>query len=88
MQYILSMCCQFPAVLLPLPCPLTVLLPLTQARARRIACRLEAGMSAINDFAATYTCQSLPFGGVKNSGFDRFAGRQARLWGEGGACGE
>ena len=31
-------------------------------------------MTSINDFAATYMCQSLPFGGVKHSGFDRFAG--------------
>jgi hypothetical protein len=31
-------------------------------------------MSSINDFATTYMCQSLPFGGVKQSGFDRFAG--------------
>lgn len=43
-------------------------------RARGIASRLEAGMSSINDFAATYMAQSLPFGGVKESGFDRFAG--------------
>lgn len=45
-----------------LPCP------------RSIASRLEAGMSTINDFATTYMCQSLPFGGVKHSGFDRFGG--------------
>lgn len=43
-------------------------------RARKIAAQLEAGMSSINDFAATYMAQSLPFGGVKESGFDRFAG--------------
>ena len=36
--------------------------------------RLQAGMTSINDFATTYMCQSLPFGGVKESGFDRFAG--------------
>ena len=46
----------------------------SQARARAIAEKLEAGMSSINDFATTYMCQSLPFGGVKQSGFDRFAG--------------
>lgn len=45
-----------------------------QARARSIAYRLEAGMSSINDFATTYMCQALPFGGVKESGFGRFAG--------------
>jgi hypothetical protein len=44
------------------------------ARARRIGARLEAGMTSINDFASTYMAQSLPFGGVKHSGFDRFAG--------------
>ena len=27
-------------------------------------------MASINDFASTYMCQSLPFGGVKESGFD------------------
>jgi acyl-CoA reductase-like NAD-dependent aldehyde dehydrogenase len=43
-------------------------------RARRIAARLEAGMTSINDFNATYMCQSLPFGGVKMSGFGRFGG--------------
>ena len=35
---------------------------------------LQAGMTSINDFASTYMNQSLPFGGVKESGFDRFAG--------------
>lgn len=44
------------------------------ARARAIGLRLNAGMTSINDFAATYMAQSLPFGGVKESGFDRFAG--------------
>ena len=34
----------------------------------------QAGMTSINDFGSTYMCQSLPFGGVKDSGFDRFAG--------------
>jgi acyl-CoA reductase-like NAD-dependent aldehyde dehydrogenase len=42
--------------------------------ARRIAARLDAGMSSVNDFNATYMCQSLPFGGVKQSGFGRFGG--------------
>ena len=31
-------------------------------------------MTSINDFGSTYMCQSLPFGGVKDSGFDCFAG--------------
>ena len=43
-------------------------------RARALAARLEAGMSSVNDFASTYMSQALPFGGVKDSGFDRFAG--------------
>ena len=46
----------------------------SKRRARRIASKLNTGMSSINDFAATYMAQSLPFGGVKYSGFDRFAG--------------
>lgn len=46
-----------------------------QARARAIARQLDAGMSAINDLGGTtYMSQSLPFGGCKRSGFDRFAG--------------
>lgn len=43
-------------------------------RARHVGSQLQAGMTSINDFATTYMCQSLPFGGVKDSGFDRFAG--------------
>ena len=31
-------------------------------------------MTSLNDFNATYMCQGLPFGGVKASGFGRFAG--------------
>lgn len=31
-------------------------------------------MTTINDFATSYMNQSLPFGGVKESGFDKFAG--------------
>eukprot|EP00268_Persea_americana_P005098 TRINITY_DN11710_c0_g1_i1.p1 TRINITY_DN11710_c0_g1~~TRINITY_DN11710_c0_g1_i1.p1 ORF type:complete len:232 (-),score=55.25 TRINITY_DN11710_c0_g1_i1:375-1070(-) len=43
-------------------------------RATRIASQLHCGLAAINDFASNYMCQSLPFGGVKHSGFGRFAG--------------
>ena len=31
-------------------------------------------MLACNDYATTYMCQSLPFGGLKQSGFGKFAG--------------
>lgn len=43
-------------------------------RAKEIASQLHCGVAAINDFASNYMCQSLPFGGVKDSGFGRFAG--------------
>lgn len=43
-------------------------------RAERIAAQLQTGMININDFGVNYLCQSLPFGGVKASGFGRFAG--------------
>jgi len=43
-------------------------------RATSIASRIRCGMSVVNDFAANYLVQALPFGGVKHSGFDRFAG--------------
>ncbi|KAL3154777.1 hypothetical protein ABBQ38_011323 [Trebouxia sp. C0009 RCD-2024] len=46
----------------------------SKSRANKIARQLQAGMTSINDFGSTYMCQSLPFGGVKDSGFDRFAG--------------
>lgn len=45
-------------------------------RAQAIADRIRTGMVNINDFGINYLCQSLPFGGVKISGFDRFAGRE------------
>jgi aldehyde dehydrogenase (NAD+) len=44
------------------------------ARAKALGQRLHTGMMNVNDFAINYLCQSLPFGGVKISGFDRFAG--------------
>ncbi|UPR01332.1 aldehyde dehydrogenase [Chloropicon primus] len=46
----------------------------SKARAKKIAIQLKTGASSINDFATTYLCQSLPFGGVKESGFDKFGG--------------
>jgi len=46
------------------------------AKARRIASRLQAGMTAINEFGGmTYMAQDLTFGGVKASGFGRLNGR-------------
>ena len=36
---------------------------------------LQAGMVAVNDFAVYYAVQ-LPFGGVKGSGYGRFAGEE------------
>jgi len=45
------------------------------ARAKAVASRLNAGMSCVNDLeGTTYMNQSLPFGGCKKSGYDRFAG--------------
>ncbi|KAF9619816.1 hypothetical protein IFM89_009567 [Coptis chinensis] len=45
-----------------------------QHRAKEMASQIHCGVAAINDFASNYMCQSLPFGGVKHSGFGRFAG--------------
>ena len=44
------------------------------AHVGRVGARLQAGMLACNDYATTYMCQSLPFGGLKESGFGKFAG--------------
>ena len=43
-------------------------------RANTIGRQIYSGMTVVNDFAVNYMVQSLPFGGVKVSGFDRFAG--------------
>eukprot|EP00753_Platysulcus_tardus_P018640 PLAT6991.1.p1 GENE.PLAT6991.1~~PLAT6991.1.p1 ORF type:complete len:615 (-),score=253.81 PLAT6991.1:79-1923(-) len=43
-------------------------------RAERIGQRIRAGMTNLNDFGVNYLVQSLPFGGVSVSGYDRFAG--------------
>jgi acyl-CoA reductase-like NAD-dependent aldehyde dehydrogenase len=40
----------------------------------RVGKRIQAGMLACNDFATCYMCQSLPMGGLKDSGFGKFAG--------------
>ncbi|KXS16074.1 ALDH-like protein [Gonapodya prolifera JEL478] len=47
---------------------------LDSRRGERLMKGLRTGMSNVNDFAINYLCQSLPFGGVGVSGFDRFAG--------------
>ena len=45
------------------------------SRAAKVANSLHAGMSAVNDLeGCTYMSQSLPFGGLKQSGYGRFAG--------------
>ncbi|GMH93313.1 hypothetical protein TrVE_jg10775 [Triparma verrucosa] len=44
------------------------------ARAKRMGEQIKSGMFTANDFGVNYLVQSLPFGGVKDSGFDRFAG--------------
>uniref|UniRef100_A0A2P2MR68 Aldehyde dehydrogenase 22A1 n=1 Tax=Rhizophora mucronata TaxID=61149 RepID=A0A2P2MR68_RHIMU len=46
----------------------------SQQRAKEIASQIHCGNAAINDFATSYMCQSLPFGGVKDSGFGRLGG--------------
>lgn len=43
-------------------------------RGDRLLNALKVGMGAVNDFGVYYLCQSLPFGGTKESGSDRFAG--------------
>ena len=43
---------------------------------QHIARSVRSGVANINDFGANYLIQSLPFGGVKGSGFGRFAGKE------------
>jgi len=45
-----------------------------QSRALAIGEKIRSGMFTANDFGVNYLIQSLPFGGVNESGFDRFAG--------------
>ena len=42
----------------------------------RVVREMKCGMVAVNDFAVYYLNQSLPFGGVKGSGYGRFAGEE------------
>ena len=49
------------------------------AHCQYIATRLQAGMVNINDFGVSYLNQGLPFGGVKKSGYGRFAGPEGLL---------
>lgn len=44
-----------------------------------VADKLKAGMVNINDFGVSYLNQGLPFGGVKKSGYGRFAGPEGLL---------
>ncbi|EXJ89120.1 NAD-dependent aldehyde dehydrogenase [Capronia epimyces CBS 606.96] len=41
----------------------------------RFVTGIKAGMVAVNDFGAYYAC-SMPFGGVKGSGYGRFGGKE------------
>ena len=45
-------------------------------RAERIARRISAGMTVVNDYGLAYMMQSAPFGGVRISGFGRINGRE------------
>lgn len=47
-----------------------------KSEAKYVASKLKVGMVAINDFGTFYLCQSMPFGGVKQSGYGRFAGEE------------
>ena len=46
-----------------------------RAQLDKVAREVESGMVAVNDFAVFYAVQ-LPFGGVKGSGYGRFAGEE------------
>lgn len=43
-------------------------------RATKFVNKLDVGMCNVNDFLSTYLSQSLPFGGTKDSGSDRYGG--------------
>ena len=46
----------------------------SQSRGMKIGKQIRSGMFTVNDFGVNYLIQSLPFGGVNESGFGRFAG--------------
>lgn len=45
-----------------------------QSRGLSLGRQIRSGMLTVNDFGSNYLVQSLPFGGVMDSGFGRFAG--------------
>ncbi len=45
-------------------------------RAERIAKKISAGMTVVNDYGIAYMIQAAPFGGVRVSGFGRINGRE------------
>lgn len=45
-------------------------------RGERVARRIRAGMTVVNDYGLAYMIQALPFGGVGVSGFGRINGRE------------
>lgn len=47
----------------------------SKAELEKVVAGVKSGMVAVNDFAAYYAVQ-LPFGGVKGSGYGRFAGEE------------
>ena len=42
----------------------------------KVTHEMKCGMVAVNDFATYYLNQGLPFGGVRGSGYGRFAGKE------------
>ena len=51
----------------------------SQSRGMKIGNAIRSGMFTVNDFGVNYLIQSLPFGGVKESGFGRFAGPEGEF---------
>lgn len=45
-----------------------------QQRGLRLGRSIKSGMCCINDFGSNYLIQTLPFGGINESGFGRFSG--------------